>query len=110
MDHDRNEEALQVLADLHGKGDANAPLVQLEYHEIKESVAFDRTEGSKSIMDIFQPGILRRVSLGMSLQAWSQLSGMLFRQVATEISMLTVVYRYECYDGTLATLEIRQNV
>lgn len=75
MDHDRNEEALQILADLHGRGDNNSSLVQLEYHEIRASVEFDRNEGAKSYLDVFAPGIFRRVGLGMSLQAWSQLSG-----------------------------------
>ena len=28
IDHNRNEEALQILADVHGKGDANADLVR----------------------------------------------------------------------------------
>lgn len=50
--------------------------MQLEYLEIQESVRFDRTEGAKSFLDVLKPGILRRVTLGMSLQAWSQLCGM----------------------------------
>lgn len=50
--------------------------MQLEYHEIRASVEFDRNEGAKSYLDVFAPGIFRRVGLGMSLQAWSQLTGM----------------------------------
>ncbi|KAF8310974.1 glucose transporter [Clavulina sp. PMI_390] len=88
MDHDRNEEALEILSDLHGKGDPNVALVQLEYNEIRASVEYDRTEGSKSWMDIFAPGIFRRVGLGMSLQAWSQLSGM-------NVMMYYIVYVFE---------------
>lgn len=34
----REEEALQVLADLHGGGDKNNELVVLEYEEIKQQV------------------------------------------------------------------------
>ncbi|KAF2014322.1 lactose permease [Aaosphaeria arxii CBS 175.79] len=33
---DRTDEALQVLAKYHGDGDANAPIVQLEYREIMD--------------------------------------------------------------------------
>lgn len=76
FDHGREEEALEVLADLHGGGDPNNELVQLEYEEIKAQVHFEKTEGAKSYMDLLKPGIFRRVILGCSLQMWSQLSGM----------------------------------
>ena len=76
IDHGREEEALEVLADLHGGGDPNNELVQLEYEEIKAQVHFEKTEGAKSYSDILKPGIFRRVALGCSLQMWSQLSGM----------------------------------
>jgi hypothetical protein len=76
FDHGREEEALEVLADLHGGGNPNDELVQLEYEEIKAQVHFERTEGAKSYSDLLKPGIFRRVTLGCSLQMWSQLSGM----------------------------------
>jgi len=76
FDHGREEEALEVLADLHGCGDPNNELVQLEYEEIKAQVHFEKTEGAKSYLDLLKPGIFRRVTLGCSLQMWSQLSGM----------------------------------
>jgi len=82
------EEALQVLADLHGNGNQNDKLVALEFEEIKEQVAFERTEGAKSYADLLKPGILRRVSLGCSLQMWSQLSGM-------NVMMYYIVYVFE---------------
>jgi Sugar (and other) transporter len=65
-----------VLADLHGKGDPKDELVQLEFEEIKQQVYYERTEGAKSYFDLLKPGVLHRVSLGASLQMWSQLSGM----------------------------------
>lgn len=70
MDHNREDEALQVLADLHGKGDANNQLVQLEFEEIRQQVQFERSEGAKSFLDLLKPGVLRRVGLGTSLQMW----------------------------------------
>lgn len=76
IDHGRNEEALEILADLHGKGDRNNELVQLEFAEIVDQVEYERKEGAKSYLDLFKPGIFRRVTLGASLQMWSQLSGM----------------------------------
>jgi sugar porter (SP) family MFS transporter len=87
-DHHRESEALQVLADLHGKGDKNNSLVQLEYEEIRQQVEFERSEGAKSYLDLLKPGILRRVHLGTSLQMWSQLSGM-------NIMMYYIVYVFE---------------
>lgn len=71
----REAEALTVLADLHGYGDPTNGMVQLEFEEIKEQVYFERTEGAKSYFDLLKPGVLHRVSLGASLQMWSQLSG-----------------------------------
>jgi hypothetical protein len=76
VDHGREDEALEVLADLHGGGDHNNELVRLEFEEIKEQVYFERTQGAKSYADLLKPGIMRRVFLGCSLQMWSQLTGM----------------------------------
>ena len=69
-------DALEILADLHGGGDTNNELVQLEFAEIREQVEFERKEGAKSYLDLFKPSVARRVMLGTSLQMWSQLTGM----------------------------------
>ncbi|KAM0749989.1 general substrate transporter [Meredithblackwellia eburnea MCA 4105] len=76
MDHDRNEEALKLLASIHGGGDPNNELVQLEYNEIKDQIDFDRTQAARSYADLVKPGIFRRVALGCAIQMWSQLCGM----------------------------------
>lgn len=86
--HHSEEEALQVLADLHGNGNQNDKLVVFEFEEIKEQVALERTEGTKSYADLLKPGIFRRVGLGCSLQMWSQLSGM-------NVMMYYIVYVFE---------------
>jgi len=67
---------LEILSDLHGGGNQQDELVVLEFEEIKQQVYFERTEGAKSWMDLFKPGVFRRVILGSSLQMWSQLTGM----------------------------------
>lgn len=74
--HYSGDEALQVLADLHGGGDLKNELVVLEFEEIKEQVRFENQEGAKSYLDLLKPGMPRRVGLGMALQMWSQLTGM----------------------------------
>lgn len=89
-------EALEILADLHGGGDTSNESVVLAFeaitHQVTHSalcrrgvfqqvvilqVYFEREEGAKSYTDLLiEPGIFRRVVLGASLQMWSQLSGM----------------------------------
>ncbi|GAA5860901.1 hypothetical protein JCM8547_003883 [Rhodosporidiobolus lusitaniae] len=85
MDHDRNEEALQILADIHAKGDTENELVKLEYTEIRQQIDFERTQAARSYLDLIKPDVRRRVFLGMSEQMWSQLTGM-------NVMMYYVVY------------------
>ena len=73
---DRYEEALQVLAHLHAKGDINDPKVLAEFQEIKEAIRFEREEAASSFKALTEKKMIKRVALGMSVQAWSQLSGM----------------------------------
>ncbi|KAG0050635.1 hypothetical protein BGZ83_004601 [Gryganskiella cystojenkinii] len=75
-DQDRWEEALEVLANLRAGGDKNDPLVQAEFKEIEEVIRFDRTQAARSYLELFQKPNLRKVFLGMTLQSWSQLTGM----------------------------------
>ncbi|KAF8947867.1 hypothetical protein BGZ47_007535 [Haplosporangium gracile] len=75
-DKGRWDEALQVLANLRAGGDKNDPVVQAEYKEIEDAVNFDRTLAARSYMELFRKPAARRVFLGMSLQSWSQLTGM----------------------------------
>ncbi|OGM41997.1 MFS lactose permease [Aspergillus bombycis] len=39
ISQDKHEAALKVLADYHGEGDRNAPIVQLEYREMLEDIS-----------------------------------------------------------------------
>jgi len=73
---DRWEEALHVLASLHGHGDVNHPKVLAEYKEIEEALRFEREEAVSSFNALVEPRMLKRVILGMSIQMWSQLCGM----------------------------------
>ncbi|KAI9729434.1 MAG: MFS sugar transporter [Cirrosporium novae-zelandiae] len=73
---DRWEEAIHVLANLHGGGDVNHPKVLAEYQEIEEQLRFEREEAVTSYKALTERKMLKRVILGMSIQMWSQLSGM----------------------------------
>ncbi|KAH7922702.1 general substrate transporter [Leucogyrophana mollusca] len=88
VDHNRETEALEILADLHGGGNQQDELVVLEFEEIKQQVYFERTEGAKSYLDLLKPGVFRRVGLGCSLQMWSQLTGM-------NVMMYYIVYVFQ---------------
>jgi MFS family permease len=44
MSKDRREEAIAIMAKYHGDGDPNAPIVQLQIHEITEDFAQTRNE------------------------------------------------------------------
>ncbi|KAI9800523.1 MAG: MFS sugar transporter [Sarcosagium campestre] len=73
---DRWEEAIRVLADLHGNGNLHHPKVLAEYQEIEEALRFEREEAISSFKALMAPRMLKRVILGMSIQMWSQLCGM----------------------------------
>ena len=73
---DRWEEAITVLAHLHGRGDVNHPKVLAEYQEIEEALRLQREEAKSDWTALSEPRMLKRVILGMSIQMWSQLCGM----------------------------------
>jgi len=72
---DRWEEAIRVLANLHGGGDINHPKALAEYQEIEEALRFEREEAVSSYKQLVAPRMFKRVILGMSIQMWSQLCG-----------------------------------
>ena len=72
---DRWEEAIRVLANLHGKGDIGHPNVLAQYREIEEVLRFEREEAVNAWRALTKPRMLNRVILGMSIQMWSQIVG-----------------------------------
>lgn len=84
----RWEDALRVLADVHGNGDLNHPVVLAQYQEIEDVIRFEREEAISSYAELAKPRIFRRVILGMSIQMWSQLCGM-------NVMMYYIVYVME---------------
>ncbi|KAH9892377.1 general substrate transporter [Xylariomycetidae sp. FL2044] len=73
---DRWEEAKDVLALVHGKGDPYAPIVAKEMAEIREMVEFERQNSDVSILELFRPKMINRTHIGVFTQIWSQLTGM----------------------------------
>lgn len=73
--HDRIEEAHDVLARVHAKGDRNAPFVQAELQDIREIVEVERQSKAASYLDLFKRDMLYRTHVGCFTQIWSQLTG-----------------------------------
>ncbi|KAJ5987741.1 Hexose transporter [Penicillium waksmanii] len=73
---DRWEEAHEVLALVHGKGDRNHAFVTLELQDIREQCELERTFNDAGYLDLFKPRMLNRTMVGLFTQIWSQLTGM----------------------------------
>ncbi|KAI0439407.1 high-affinity glucose transporter [Xylaria telfairii] len=84
----RWDEAIHVLALLHGNGDVTHPQVVAEYQEIENALLFEREEACSSFKTLMQPQIRKRIYLGLGIQSWSQLCGM-------NIMMYYIVYIME---------------
>ncbi|KAK9353604.1 hypothetical protein V1523DRAFT_396351 [Lipomyces doorenjongii] len=75
---DRWDEVLQVLAFLRTPDcDINHPLVLAEYKEIEEQIRYEREQELNSYRELFGPKMRKRLFLGMAIQAWSQLGGLI---------------------------------
>ncbi|TVY65728.1 MFS glucose transporter mfs1 [Lachnellula suecica] len=73
---DRWEEATQVLALTHAKGDTNSPFVAKEMAEIREVVEFERANADVTYLELLSPKMINRTHIGVFTQIWSQLTGM----------------------------------
>lgn len=73
---DRWEEAVEVLALVHAKGDTNSPFVAKEMAEIREVVEFERANSDVTYWELLQPKMINRTHIGVFTQIWSQLTGM----------------------------------
>jgi len=73
---DRWEEAQQVLALTHAKGDSDSPFVHKEMAEIREVVEFERANSDVTYLELLSPKMINRTHIGIFTQIWSQLTGM----------------------------------
>ncbi|KAJ2963793.1 hypothetical protein NQZ79_g1213 [Umbelopsis isabellina] len=72
----REEQALQILAKLHGNGDVNSELVQFEYKEIVETLRLEELAAKRSWLEIVRtPGNRKRAFLVLAVGFFSQWSG-----------------------------------
>lgn len=72
----RPDEAIRVLANLHGNGDINDEFVRAEYEEIRTVVELEESPEAPSYLKlIIGKEYRRRTGLAMGLQCMQQLSG-----------------------------------
>ncbi|KAF4961785.1 hypothetical protein FSARC_10081 [Fusarium sarcochroum] len=88
---DRWEEALKTLKNLHGGGEKSRATVLAQYREIEDSLRSEQGDMSCYYQILFTKRMMKRVVLGTSIQAWSQLCGM-------NIMMYYIVYIMESAD------------
>jgi MFS family permease len=73
--HDRWEEALHVLANLHAKGNRDDPVVIAEFDEVKEAVRVAQESKDIGYLGLFGPKVWKQTVVGVSVQIWQQLLG-----------------------------------
>lgn len=74
LDHDHDDEGMQVIANLHGGGDILHPASRQEFKEIKESVFLERMDGKRTYKQMWKK-YKKRVLIAMSSQMFAQLNG-----------------------------------
>ncbi|KAJ5964064.1 Major facilitator superfamily domain general substrate transporter [Penicillium vulpinum] len=85
---DRWEEAVDVLARLHAKGNTLDPIVVAQATEIREKLELERKYESTSWSELFNSRNIVRVHCGIFTHVWSQLSG-------TNAMMYYIVYIFQ---------------
>lgn len=73
--HDRWEEAHEILASLHANGDKNDPVVIAELEEVREAVRIANESKDIGYLGLFAKGMWKRTLVGVSVQVWQQLLG-----------------------------------
>lgn len=72
---DRWDEALDVLALLHGSGDRTNPLVLAEFNEVRDAQAISAAAAQLGWFGLFGKDMWRRTVAGVFAQLWQQLLG-----------------------------------
>ncbi|KAL2157274.1 hypothetical protein VTH06DRAFT_6314 [Thermothelomyces fergusii] len=72
----REAEAKDVLAQLHGGGNADSQFVLKELQDISATVSEEHKHADASWLELFIPAMINRTLIGVFTQIWSQLTGM----------------------------------
>ncbi|KAJ3088880.1 High-affinity glucose transporter rgt2 [Phlyctochytrium bullatum] len=71
---DRHDEGIAVIAKLRSKDVNNADVIA-EYDSIRQSIEMERRVGNASWVELFTPGVARRVAIAIVNQAFQQYTG-----------------------------------
>ena len=74
-DHDRWDEAHEILANLHANGDRDNVVVLAELEEVRDAVRIANESKDIGYLGLFAPGVWPRTLVGVSVQIWQQLLG-----------------------------------
>ncbi|KAL2265960.1 hypothetical protein VTJ83DRAFT_5312 [Remersonia thermophila] len=88
----RWEEALQVLASLHGNGRIDDPKVLAQYREIEEALEKEREQAASPAKMMLERKMLRRVLLGMSVQMYYIVYIMEGAHIASPLATASIQY------------------
>lgn len=66
--HERWEESLQTLANIHAKGDINSSVVRLEFEEVQEAARIAKEQEGVTYLALFGPKVIKRTICGLSVQ------------------------------------------
>ncbi|KAI1085292.1 MFS sugar transporter-like protein [Whalleya microplaca] len=76
IDHNRADEGLRTLAELHANGDINDSWVRAEFAQIQESITVEHEQEAKSYLELFtNRSAFRRLFLACAIQAATQMTG-----------------------------------
>lgn len=75
IDRDRHEEALEVLAAVNAHGDTEAPLVRLQYREIRDTIAFEKSRQLSLAQSFVAKGNRKRLAITATFSIVVMLSG-----------------------------------
>ena len=73
--HDRWEEAHEILANLHAKGDRSNVVVLAELEEVRDAVRVANESKDIGYLGLFAKDVWKRTLVGVSVQVWQQLLG-----------------------------------
>jgi len=85
---DRWDEALDILAALHSKGNKQDPLILTEVRQIRDKIELERQNKSVSWMELLKRKNIIRVHCAIFAHIWSQYSG-------TNAMMFYIVYIFQ---------------
>jgi sugar porter (SP) family MFS transporter len=100
---DRWDDARNVLALVHGKGNPNAPFVLTELKQIRDQIEFERRNADVTYLELFKPNMINRTHIGVFTQIWSQLTGM-------NVMMYYITYVFTMAGLTGSTLLVSSSI